>query len=246
MVKKINQGDFYKNKRTEEVFFVIDKITSPFEIEYCIIDSSFAKEPMLIQEKIFLNSNLELIDVEEFNRVNVRYIEQLDLTLEEKAKFFAISAHNSVYQYYGNCLYSEHLCDTVDNVKEYAHLYPDINLELAICIMWCHDIIEDARVTYNDVLNVLGKEVADGAFALTNNTGKSRKERADPAYYAKILKEGITVQFCKICDRIANMKNGKKLKHKMFDGYKKELDGFQKQVDPANYFTELFTIIKNL
>ena len=43
---------------------------------------------------------------------------------------------------------------------------------------WGHDLIEDTRVSYNDVMNHLGQEASDIVFAVTNDKGKNRQERA--------------------------------------------------------------------
>ena len=70
---------------------------------------------------------------------------------------------------------------------KYIHLLPNnrvISEVLAAC--WVHDVIEDCRETYNDVKNVLGERVADIAYALTNEKGKTRKERANDKYYEGI------------------------------------------------------------
>jgi (p)ppGpp synthase/HD superfamily hydrolase len=86
---------------------------------------------------------------------------------------------------------------------------------------WSHDLIEDARVSYNDIKLKLGQEVADITFAVTNNTGRNRAERADDKYYEKIRNTRGAV-FVKLCDRIANVEYGKLMGGYMFSVYKKE------------------------
>ena len=49
-----------------------------------------------------------------------------------------------------------------------------------------HDLIEDTRVSYNDVKTELGQEAADIIYAVTNDKGKNRKERAGVNYYRGI------------------------------------------------------------
>jgi (p)ppGpp synthase/HD superfamily hydrolase len=91
--------------------------------------------------------------------------------------------------------------------------------------VWGHDLIEDARQSYNDVKDVLGQEAADIVFAVTNETGKTRKERANAKYYEKIRNTKGAV-FVKLCDRIANVQYGKLTKSRQVEMYRKENDQF--------------------
>jgi (p)ppGpp synthase/HD superfamily hydrolase len=90
---------------------------------------------------------------------------------------------------------------------------------------WSHDLIEDTRTSYNDVQNRLGVFVADIVYAVSNEKGKTRKERANDKYYEGIRNTPGAV-FVKLCDRIANVQYSKMTKSRMFEMYKKENDGF--------------------
>lgn len=90
---------------------------------------------------------------------------------------------------------------------------------------WGHDLIEDTRTSYNDVKEVLGQEVADVVYAVTNEKGKTRKERANDKYYEGIRNTPGAV-FVKLCDRIANVQYSKMTGSRMFEMYKKENDEF--------------------
>ena len=114
---------------------------------------------------------------------------------------------------------------------------------------WGHDLIEDTRVSYNDVKTELGQEAADIIYAVTNDKGKNRKERAGDKYYEGIRNTPGAV-FVKLCDRIANVQYGKMTKSRMFEMYKKENDDFIVQLgwDDTNthpYF-EMFVYLNNL
>ena len=103
---------------------------------------------------------------------------------------------------------------------------------------WGHDLIEDARQSYNDVKGVLGQEAADIVFAVTNETGKTRKERANAKYYEKIRNTKGAI-FVKLCDRIANVQYGKLTKSRQVEMYKKELPGFLAELgwgEDSQYF----------
>jgi hypothetical protein len=88
-----------------------------------------------------------------------------------------------------------------------------------------HDLIEDCRVSYNDCKSVLGQAAADIIYAVTNEKGKTRKDRANDTYYAGIVATPGAV-FVKLCDRIANVQYGILTKSRMTEMYKKENENF--------------------
>ena len=92
---------------------------------------------------------------------------------------------------------------------------------------WGHDLIEDTRVSYNDVRNQLGQEAANIIYAVTNEKGKNRKERANAKYYEGIRNTPGAV-FVKLCDRIANVRYGTITKSRMVEMYQKENEVFEK------------------
>ena len=95
--------------------------------------------------------------------------------------------------------------------------------------VWGHDLIEDCRVSYNDIKNVMGQEAADIIYAVTNEKGKNRKERANSKYYQGI-RETPGAVFVKMCDRIANAQYSKMTKSRMFEMYSKENENFEKML----------------
>ena len=116
----------------------------------------------------------------------------------------------------------------LDGTKEYYTGEQIINPTLQVSLLnacmvacWGHDLIEDTRVSYNDVKEVLGQEAADIVYACTNEKGKSRKERANEKYYEGIRNTPGAV-FVKLCDRIANVQYSKMTGSRMFEMYKKE------------------------
>jgi (p)ppGpp synthase/HD superfamily hydrolase len=118
----------------------------------------------------------------------------------------------------------------VNNVYEdFQHLLDEELNDYCGKAVWAHDTIEDTRVSYNDVKNQLGDEVADIVYAVTNDKGKNRKERAGDKYYEGIRNTPGAV-FVKLCDRIANVQYGKMTKSRMFEMYKKENPEFIRQL----------------
>jgi (p)ppGpp synthase/HD superfamily hydrolase len=110
-----------------------------------------------------------------------------------------------------------------------------------------HDLIEDCRVSYNDVKEHLGQESADIVYALTNDKGKNRKERAGEKYYSGIRNTPGAV-FVKLCDRIANVQYSKMTKSRMFEMYKKENIDFMVSLgrQVGNPYEEMFQYLINL
>jgi (p)ppGpp synthase/HD superfamily hydrolase len=88
-----------------------------------------------------------------------------------------------------------------------------------------HDLIEDCRLSYNDVKSKLGSEAAEIIYAVTNEKGKTRDERANDKYYEGIRNTKGAV-FVKLCDRIANVQYSKMTKSRMFQMYRNELHMF--------------------
>jgi hypothetical protein len=100
-----------------------------------------------------------------------------------------------------------------------------------------HDSIEDARLSYNDVMKI-AKELMDEeqaylateiVYALTNEKGRNRAERANEKYFAGI-REIPYAPFVKLADRLANtsyaFSKGTADSLRMSKVYREELPGF--------------------
>jgi len=142
---------------------------------------------------------------------------------------WCIEQHRKTNHFYDTYLpYEFHLRMVVQVWSTWSHLMEREWSELEIAC-YGHDLIEDCRVSYNDCKSVLGEYAADIIYAVTNEKGKTRSERANKKYYDGIRNtEGAT--FVKLCDRIANVQYSKLTKSKMFEMYKKENGEFVKQV----------------
>jgi (p)ppGpp synthase/HD superfamily hydrolase len=147
----------------------------------------------------------------------------------------------------------EHL---LDDTKDYftgslftGHRLPfQVTLRTACnTAIWGHDLIEDTRVSYNDVKDQLGQEAADIIYAVSNEKGKNRKERANAKYYEGIWNTPGAV-FVKLCDRIANVQYSKMTKSRMFEMYKKENDHFVHALGytPAHELVTMFDYLEKL
>lgn len=170
------------------------------------------------------------------------------MNLETKSKW-CIEKHQLTNHFYDKYLpYEMHLRMVVNVFHDFKHLLPkkmftlwdmDTTLGTIELACWGHDLIEDARVSYNDCIENLcpqydKSEIADIIFAVSNETGKTRKDRANDKYYEKIRNTPGAI-FVKLCDRIANIQYSKMTKSRMFKMYKEENDDFLKRVNADEY-----------
>lgn len=177
------------------------------------------------------------------SKIVISRFEKQDIV--SRTKRYAIKCHKSVNQKYdGNKPYSKHLKMVFDYGVKYKHLLIPYDVETTLAGCWVHDVIEDARKTYNDVKEECGENIAEIAYALTNEKGKNRKQRANQKYYDGI-KANTNFVFVKICDRLANIKYSKDQGSSMFDKYKKEYTDFHKQLYIVK-FDDMFKEMANL
>ena len=167
-----------------------------------------------------------------------REIEQIRLSAHE--------LHEHVNQTYGDNLpYGYHLDMVVNGVCDFGHLVCAAEEDVLPLFFgaYYHDSIEDARLTYNDVMKVargfLSEEQAlmatEIVYALTNDKGRTRAERAGEKYY-KGIRETPYAPFVKLCDRLANItyscsgldSNNRRMK----EVYKKEMPHFLQAINP--------------
>ncbi|MDB5272241.1 MAG: hypothetical protein JWO58_608 [Chitinophagaceae bacterium] len=115
--------------------------------------------------------------------------------LETIAKEFALQAHQG--QRYGTKDYSFHLEAVVAVAKAFQ-----LN-EKIVAACWLHDTIEDCTVSFQDIKEICGEEVAEIVYCVTDELGRNRKERKLKTYPK--IKNNPDALCVKLCDRIANM-----------------------------------------
>jgi len=159
-------------------------------------------------------------------------------------KKYASNLHDHVVnQKYGkddSLPYSHHLFGVCSHVIDYiADIVTDEKDVLPVIFASLfHDSIEDARLTYNDVLKIakkLGLDdeqsllATDIVYALTNEKGRNRAERANDRYYQGI-RETPYAPFVKMADRLANLIYSYGTKSSMAKMYKDEMPHFLKSI----------------
>ena len=162
---------------------------------------------------------------EEFQACLEQYADKI-----EQMRKVAHELHQSVNQTYG------------DNLP-YGYQEDDV-LPLFFAGFF-HDSIEDARLTYNDVLHqaraLLTEEQAlmatEIVYALTNDKGRTRAERAGEKYY-KGIRETPYAPFVKLCDRLANVAYSCSDElggnNRMREVYKGEMGHFLQSINPQS------------
>ena len=131
----------------------------------------------------------------------------------------------------------------LDMVVNWVHKYIEevcVNEQDVLPIYFAafyHDSIEDARLSYNDVMRIakelMNEEQAylatEIVYALTNEKGRNRAERANEKYFAGI-REIPYAPFVKLADRLANtsyaFSKGTADSLRMSKVYREELPGF--------------------
>ncbi len=146
---------------------------------------------------------------EKFNRCL-----QENTPLFNQIRKYAFDLHAGVNQHYDRVHpYGYHLQMVADfTVRFVREVCPDpAELPAVIFGAYFHDSIEDARLTYNDVLNIAESFLTSKyaliateiVYALTNEKGRTRAERADDRYYAGIRATPYA-PLVKMADRLAN------------------------------------------
>ena len=110
--------------------------------------------------------------------------------------------------------YGFHLDMVVNGVRKYIEEVCQNEQDILPIFFaaYYHDSIEDARLSYNDVMKtarqLMDEEQAflatEIVYALTNDKGRTRAERAGEKYY-KGIRETPYAPFVKLCDRLANI-----------------------------------------
>lgn len=158
------------------------------------------------------------------------------MSLIDRAIEYAKACHQGTNHLYdGQDYYILHLKKVVHYANKYAPMYLNENeIETVVAACLCHDVIEDCRQTYNDVKKAVGERVANIVYAVTNEKGKTRSERANIKYYQGIRNVPFAT-YVKLCDRLANVDYSLATHSKMLEVYRSEANFMRKQLDYGTY-----------
>lgn len=223
------------------------------DIRFSLVSCETMKEAFAVEHLEF-RAGLFLFLGELKNRQIYDYVETIngifvwnDLNpVDEKAKFYAEFWHSQVNQFYDGEPYSVHLQSVVKYAKKYLHLIPENDRKFVVAACWLHDTVEDCRKTYNDNKLLFGETVANIVYALSNEKGRNRAERANAKYYQGI-NNTLYAPFCKICDRLANVEYSKSVQSSMLQKYKKENKSFVAHFEQyKNEYGAMFNELESL
>lgn len=160
--------------------------------------------------------------------------------------------HKDVNQKYDEYLpYEYHLRLALRFAEKFKYLLVNINEEYPISSeeendrlteavlfsVLLHDVIEDARQSYNDVKKLANTYihnnyvdvVAECVYAVTNEKGRNRKERANVKYYEGIRNTRYAV-YVKLCDNMANTYHSVTFNSSQLDMHRKEHENFEAEL----------------
>lgn len=177
----------------------------------------------------------------------------MDKVLENIYKLHDITCN----QQYGDKLpYSFHLKAVVAQVRKYYGIFwvqsklslpekSDIFTILMIAGAG-HDLIEDARQTYNDVISLCtgisknnSEIIADIIYCCTEEKGKNRTERHSDKFFLELSQNRLAV-FVKLCDIMANALYSKLTDSTMFYKYRSEFSYLKEKLYIKGEYDQLW------
>ena len=187
------------------------------------------------------------MDNREFN-IYLGSISDKELAIRKKAA----QVHEDVNQHYDEHPYFYHLNKVAIHVIEYLPSIIEREEDILPILFsaYFHDSIEDARLTYNDVMKIAKEYMNDKqallateiVYALTNEKGRNRHERANNKYY-KGIRLIPYAPLVKACDRLSNYEFAKSTKSRMVKMYELEMKNFIEAISPQDE-TEYPGVIK--
>ena len=150
---------------------------------------------------------------------------------EEIAKKHAIACHRMMFHKYDEDKdYEFHLSMVRDVAEFFKDYIPEEDRDMVFSAIWEHDTLEDCELVCSevDLRKLTSYSIQLIVRAVTTGKG-TRKERFSDEYYKGIRKEKYAT-FVKLCDRIANVKQGLVNGKPILDMYKKEHKHFKEML----------------
>lgn len=175
---------------------------------------------------------------------------------EAKNYFYNLHDVECNQKYNGTLPYSFHLECVIKQAEKFIYLIPNVKLrsdnsfsndtlrEAIYVACYGHDAIEDARITYNDIKQKFGEEIAEIIYCCTEEKGRNRDERHNQEYF-NLLIHNRSAMFVKLCDIIANVKFSLLTNSSMYEKYKKEYNERRRMLYRSDY-NDMFVYLDNL
>ena len=100
--------------------------------------------------------------------------------------------------------YIVHVVQVAMEVLTAVHKTESLNAEFAVTMALLHDVLEDTKVSYEEINKLYGEKVAEGVLALTKFSNLEKENQIkDSITRIKLLEQEVAV--VKIADRIVNL-----------------------------------------
>ena len=129
-----------------------------------------------------------------------------------------------------------------EDVEQVLVDHGEDDIESLICAN-LHDILEGTDLSYNDIKNKFGVDVAEVVYLCTDNKGRGREDRKNELYYAELITNQKAIKI-KVADRIANARRSKK--HSMGNKYRKEYNHFREKLKIDKHIQSMWEELDNL
>lgn len=150
---------------------------------------------------------------------------------QKEIEAFAIQKHAG--QKYGTEDYIVHLRAVSQVIRRFGYEFSPTELELLLEGAYLHDTLEDTATTREELMELFGTYVSDLVYAVSDEQGKTRKERKAKTY-PKIASNSLAIAL-KLADRIANVESCIATKSSLLDMYKREHDEFKKHLQTGSF-----------
>lgn len=116
---------------------------------------------------------------------------------------WAKGEHSRTLCKYNGLDFGFHLDCVIAQLDRFDFLLQDEEYDIAYRAACCHDLMEDARVSYRTLERQIGEKAADIVYKVSNEVAKSRAE-SFARTLPKIRGDKLAT-YVKLCDRIANV-----------------------------------------
>lgn len=121
-----------------------------------------------------------------------------------KAYKFAAAAHHGQTVAGTTLPYTMHLTFVCMELMAAFRAEPGHDEEMGVQCALLHDVLEDTNITYEQVTELFGQEVADGVLALTKNEALSKEEKMADSL-RRVRQQPPVIWMVKLADRITNL-----------------------------------------
>lgn len=231
---KYVDGTYLRIHDTGEAFMIVHPVGWNEENlpTYYLVRTLFSKGRYHVVKSTAFDRRVDIINMEEFLHASNKL---------SPGEAYSFGTHLDVNQYYEGFLYSYHTNGVRNIGRRYKHLIPAEDWEHVENGLLCHDLVEDARETPNDVKDTLDEKSMNIVYALTNEKGLNRAGRANDKYYNE-MKMVQHAEFAKLCDRLFNIESGIRTGSSMLKKYRKEHEKFKASLwsDKSNDLIEMW------